>query len=103
MLPKMMLGFVVRRCAVALGHEPSPEEFAAWANHYTEDGRTYHLFGRPISPGEAKLILRHPARTVTAKSATVAEQPAQAAPPSARASNVRSFSAAVTRLKARAK
>ena len=73
-LPKMMLGFVVRRCAAALGHTPSPEEFAEWANNYRDGERTVFLFGRPISIREAHLILRHPARAVSARSAAPAEQ-----------------------------
>lgn len=72
-LPKMMLGFIVRRCTVEVGHPPSPEEFAAWANHYREGDRTYNLFGRPITLDEARLILRHPARVVSARSATARE------------------------------
>lgn len=100
-LPKMMLGFVVRRCAVALGHQPSAEEFAAWANNYTEGERTVRLFGRPISVVEARLILRRPGRSVTARSATSHERLAEdgASP----AGNVTSFAAASARLKARAK
>ena len=73
-LPKMMLGFVVRRCAAALGHPPTAEEFAAWANNYQEGERTVSLFGRQISVAEARLILRHPARPVTARGARPAEQ-----------------------------
>lgn len=69
-LPKMMLGFVVRRCAVEVGHQPSPEEFAAWANHYKAGDRIGALFGRPITVAEARLILRHRARVVTARSAS---------------------------------
>ncbi len=68
-LPKMMLGFVVRRCTVEVGHQPSPEEFAAWANSYRDGDRTYNLFGRPISVEEARVILRHRSRVVTARSA----------------------------------
>jgi hypothetical protein len=68
-LPKMMLGFVVRRCIVELGHAPSAAEFAAWAN----DGST-RLFGRAISVDEAALILRHQGRLVSAKSAAPEEQ-----------------------------
>ena len=68
-LPKMMIAFVVRRCVLALGRQPTPAEFAAWAN----DGNA-RLFGRPISVDEAGLILRHQARLVTARSATPAEQ-----------------------------
>lgn len=68
-LPKMMIGFVVRRCIIALGRPPTPAEFAAWAN-----GGDAHLFGRPISVAEAGVILRHQARLVTAKSASGEEQ-----------------------------
>ncbi|MCX8071801.1 MAG: hypothetical protein N3C12_05045 [Candidatus Binatia bacterium] len=61
-----MLGFVVRRCAHAIGHDPSPEEFAAWANTYREEpfDRPTHLFGRPITVAEAEVILRNPGRLV---------------------------------------
>ena len=65
----MMLGFVVRRCTVALGHEPSPEEFAAWANACGDGRRTFSLFGRPITASEARAILGHPARLVSARGA----------------------------------
>lgn len=68
-LPKMMIGFVIRRCSTELGRRPTPAEFASWAN----DGEM-RLFGRRITEAEAALILRHQARLVTAKSATAAEQ-----------------------------
>jgi hypothetical protein len=68
-LPKMMIGFVVRRCCVELGRRPTPAEFATWANE-----GDVRLFGRPISEAEAGVILRHQARLVTAKSATPTEQ-----------------------------
>lgn len=68
-LPKMMIGFVVRRCVVELGRTPTAEEFAAWAN-----GGETRLFGRAITVDEAALILRHQARLVTAKSAAPDEQ-----------------------------
>ncbi len=63
---KVMLGFLVRRCAHAIGHEPSPEEFAAWANTFREEpwDRPTYLFGRAISVAEAEVILRHPGRAV---------------------------------------
>jgi len=64
---KLMLGFIVRRCAREIGHPPTPEEFAAWANSREENGRRYSLFGRAISPSTAKIILRHPGRLVTAR------------------------------------
>mgnify|MGYP001283769719 CR=1 FL=1 len=67
--PKMMLGFVVRQCAVALGHAPTPEELAEWANNQGEGRGRYCLFGRPITVAEARVILRHPGRPVTVRSA----------------------------------
>jgi hypothetical protein len=73
-LPKMMLGFVVRRCTVDIGHRPSPEEFAAWANNYKDRDRTYCLFGRPLTVDEARVILRHRSRIVSARSAAPHER-----------------------------
>ena len=73
-LPKMMLGFVIRRCAVAVGHEPNAAEFARWANAYPDGGRTVHLFGRPISEREAQVILRHRGRPVAARTASPHEE-----------------------------
>jgi hypothetical protein len=67
-LPKMMIAFVVRRCTVELGHPPSAAELAAWANGAT------NVFGRPISEAEARVILRHQSRLVTARSAAAEEQ-----------------------------
>ena len=63
----MMLGFVVRQCAVALGHTPTAEELARWANHQGEGRGRYCVFGRPITVEEARIILRHPARPVTVR------------------------------------
>jgi hypothetical protein len=71
-LPKMMIGFVVRRCTVELGRLPTAAEFAEWANHQ-DRGRGPNLFGRPISEREASVILSHRARLVTAKSAAPEE------------------------------
>ena len=97
-LPKMMLGFVVRRCAVAVGHDPSPEEFAAWANRHQDGDRVFHLFGRPITVDEARTILRHPARPVTAHCAA----PYECIPADdGQSGKVTSFASAVARLKAR--
>ncbi|HUI28422.1 MAG TPA: hypothetical protein VL403_20255 [Candidatus Kryptonia bacterium] len=79
-LPKMMLGFVVRRCTVALGHAPSPKEFAAWANAQHDNRQSACIFGRPISEREAALILRHPDRPVSARSAAPHEQVRDAQP-----------------------
>jgi hypothetical protein len=67
-LKKVMLGFIVRRCAVELGHSPTPDEFAAWANEQEEDGRRFSIFGRPILPSAAKVMLRHLGRLVTVHS-----------------------------------
>jgi hypothetical protein len=64
---KMMLGFIVRDCAVALGHQPSPNELAEWANHQQGKRGEYCLFGRAITVEEATVILRHPARPVTVR------------------------------------
>ncbi len=97
----MMIGFVVRRCAVAVGHQPSPEEFAAWANNRQDGDRTYCLFGRPISVGEARLILRHPARPVSARGAAPHEQVVEEG--SSGATNVVTLASALARLKARRK
>jgi len=63
--PKMMLGFVVRQCAVALGHRPSPAELAEWANNQRDARGRYRIFGRAITPSEAQVMLRHPGRMVT--------------------------------------
>jgi len=97
-LPKMMLGFVVRRCAVAVGHDPSPEEFAAWANKHQDGDRVFHLFGRPITVDEARIILRHPARPVTAHRVA----PYECVPADdGQSEKVTSFAAAITRIKVR--
>jgi hypothetical protein len=94
-LPKMMIGFVVRRCAVDLGHTPSPAEFAAWAN--AGAGRAAHVFGRPISEAEAGLILRHQARLVSAASAAPEERWVDAEAPVLVAPNVVDLAAARAR------
>lgn len=62
-----MLGFIVRRCAADLGHYPSPVEFAAWANGQGDGGLGYCLFGKPISPSTAKIMLSRPGRFVTVR------------------------------------
>ena len=62
---KMMLGFIVRRCAADLGHTPTPDEFARWANAQKQNGKTYCLFGKEISPSAAKLMFNQPGRLVT--------------------------------------
>ncbi|MFN2426811.1 MAG: hypothetical protein ABR587_10255 [Candidatus Binatia bacterium] len=66
-LPKISLGFVVRRCTMELGHWPTAREFGAWANTAGEQGTA--IFGRPIGVPEAEVILRHLGRPVTARSA----------------------------------
>jgi len=105
-LPKMMLGFVVRRCTVAVGHTPSAEEFAAWANSQQDGERIFCLFGRPISVTEARLILRHPGRPVTARNAAPHERvpdDADARPARPMSAKVTLFAPAAARLKARGK
>jgi hypothetical protein len=59
---KMMLGFIVRRCAADLGHNPSPDEFATWANG---NGSRLCLFGKEISSAAAKVMFSQPGRLVT--------------------------------------
>ena len=65
--PKIMLGFVVRQCAVALGHPPTPAQLADWANEQRDARGHYRIFGRPISAREAAVMLRHPGRLVTVR------------------------------------
>jgi hypothetical protein len=62
---KIMLGFIVRRCAADLGHMPSPAEFAEWANGSGRNGRRFCLFGKAISPAAAKIMFSQPGRLVT--------------------------------------
>jgi hypothetical protein len=64
---RIMLGFVVRQCARRLGRLPRPEELADWANSQRDERGEYRIFGRPISPEEARVILRHPERMVTVR------------------------------------
>jgi hypothetical protein len=63
--PKMMLGFVVRRCAVALGHDPTPAELAEWANNQRDPRGRYRVFGREISVEDARVIMKNLGRLVT--------------------------------------
>jgi hypothetical protein len=64
---RIMLGFVVRRCAVGIGHAPSAAEFAEWANEQRDTRGRYRIFGRAITAEEARVILRHPGRLVTVR------------------------------------
>ena len=64
---RIMLGFVVRQCAVALGHGPSAEELAEWANAQRDEHGEYCIFGRAISADEGRVILKHPSRLVTVR------------------------------------
>lgn len=70
----MMLGFIARRCAVELGHPPTPEEFADWANHQRGNGHSYCLFGKPISVSIAQVMLRHPGRLVTVRTEAIQKE-----------------------------
>jgi hypothetical protein len=67
--PKMMLGFVIRRCAVALGHSPSPAELAEWANNQRDTRGRYKIFGRAITVEDARVIMKNPGRLVTVRGA----------------------------------
>jgi hypothetical protein len=96
-LQKMMLGFIVRRCAATMGRAPSAEEFAHWANHYREGDRTVRLFGRPITVREAHAILRHPGREVSARVST--PSPSEAVSESHSSAALVSFAAAVAKLR----
>ncbi len=62
---KMMLGFIVRRCAADIGHTPSPDEFARWANGDNLKGSRFCLFGKEISPSAARVMFGQPGRLVT--------------------------------------
>ena len=64
---KLMLGFVVRQCAVALGHQPTAHELVEWANNQRDERGRSRLFGRAITVDEAHVILRHPERMVTVR------------------------------------
>lgn len=64
---RIMLGFVVRQCAVALGHPPTAAELAEWANNQRDARGRYRIFGRAIGLDEAQAILRHPGRLVTVR------------------------------------
>jgi hypothetical protein len=64
---RIMLGFVVRQCAVALGHAPTAEELAEWANNQRDERGGYRIFGRPIDAAEARIILKHPGRLVSVR------------------------------------
>jgi hypothetical protein len=66
-LPKVSIGFVVRRCTLALGHRPTAQAFSEWANTAGENGSA--LLGRRISVSEAEVILRHQGRPVSARTA----------------------------------
>ena len=62
---KIMLGFIVRRCAADIGHTPTPDEFARWANGYHQRGKRLCLFGKEISASIAKVMFTQPGRLVT--------------------------------------
>lgn len=72
---KIVLGMVVRECAVEIGHDPSPRELARWANHQRDERGDYCLFGKQISDAEAAVILKHPGREVTVRPARAAPKP----------------------------
>ena len=65
--PKMMLGFVIRRCAVALGRQPTPAELAEWANNQRDAAGRYRIFGRAITARDAEVIMKNPGRLVSVR------------------------------------
>jgi hypothetical protein len=62
---KVMLGFIVRRCAADIGHTPTPDEFARWANGQRYGGKRFCLFGKEISPAAARVMFGQPGRLVS--------------------------------------
>lgn len=64
---RLLLGFLTRECARAIGHEPSPAELADWANHQSDERGRFCLFGKEISRADAAVILAHPTREVTVR------------------------------------
>jgi hypothetical protein len=64
---KIMLGFVVRRCAVALGRQPTPAELAEWANNQRDALGRYRIFGKAITTHDAEVIMKHPGRMVSVR------------------------------------
>lgn len=73
---RIMLGFVVRQCALRLGHRPTPDELAEWANNQRDASGRYNIFGRAISADDARVILRNPGRLVTVRPSPRWEFPA---------------------------
>lgn len=67
----MMLGFVVRRCAVALGRQPTPAELAEWANNQRDAAGRYRIFGRAITTRDAEVIMKNPGRLVSVRGAQI--------------------------------
>ena len=53
-LRKMMLGFIVRRCAADIGHTPTPISSPPRANGASRNGIGHCLFGKPISASISK-------------------------------------------------
>lgn len=68
---RVMLGFVVRCCAKEIGHPPTPDEFARWANNRECEGDRYSIFGHAISADTARVMFRHMSRIVTVRSADI--------------------------------
>lgn len=66
---RVLLGFLTKECALALGHSPDAGELADWANHQRDQRGLYCLFGRKISRADATVILKHPKREVTVRRA----------------------------------
>lgn len=66
---RVLLGYLTRECADTLGRQPTARELADWANHQRDERGEFCLFGRAISPEEARVILAHPSREVTVRRA----------------------------------
>ena len=75
---KVMLGFVVRRCAKDLGHTPTPDEFATWANNQSLDREDRNIFGQAISTEAAEIMLRNLNRLVTVRCPEIILEPSDA-------------------------
>ena len=85
---RIMLGFVVRQCAVALGHAPTPEELASWANEQ-RDARGRYEFALRIYTlpgyrrGDERRLLAQLDASLTAEVTAEGPRPSEPAPAAA--------------------
>ena len=61
-----------------------PTELAEWANDQRDERGHYCIFGRAITPTEARVILRHPSRLVTVAAGRAGRWPVRPAASAAR-------------------